>query len=288
MFLFVLLLLLASTIVLVAKPAYAQPEPPDVPTLGPIEYFYTDYSGQNINITSPQNDGNYSNEIPLIFSLEVTGMFGQFGNVGYSIDGGIVTSVRNFIDKTVNQTGIPDWYCWTTTASASVVLPKLFEGVHNVTVYYGWQYLGVPQNPSLERFEVFSLKTVEFIVDRSPPAITQLSIVNQTYNNPDVPLSFCIDSEPSWIAYDLDNKGNITIQGNTTITNLTSGSHSIVIFANDTSGNIGKTGIIEFHVKSEVPVATIDVGIIAVALVIVGVGVLFLIYFAKYCKKPNS
>jgi hypothetical protein len=285
----ILLLLVASVILLIVQPIAAQGSPPDVPTLGPIVYFYTDYSGQNINIISPKNGGNYSGEIQLNFSLKVNGAFGQFGNVGYSIDNGTITSVRNFTDKTVNQTGFPDWYWWTTTAYANVVLPKLPGGVHNVTVYYGWQYLGIPKNPSLERFEVFTLRTVKFTVARAPPpTITQLSIVNQTYDNPAIPLSFCIDSEPSWIAYDLDNKGNITIQGNTTITGLTPGSHSIVVFASDTAGYIGKTDTITFEVKNEVLLTTIDLGTIAITLIVIGVGVSSLVYFAKFRKKQVS
>ena len=58
------------------------------------------------------------------------------------------------------------------------MLPDLSEGNHNVTVYYGWQYLGIPENPSLERFEVSSFKTVEFTVDTSPsptPSVPEFS-----------------------------------------------------------------------------------------------------------------
>jgi hypothetical protein len=56
------------------------------------------------------------------------------------------------------------------------IVPFLSEGVHNVTVYYGWQYLGTPENPSLKSFEVSSIKTVEFTVEASLPKISQLSI----------------------------------------------------------------------------------------------------------------
>jgi hypothetical protein len=92
------------------------------------------------------------------------------------LDGGIINSISNFVNESVDKSGFPDWYWWKTTRSANVTLPILSEGVHNVTVYYGWQYLGTPENPSLERYEVFSIKTVEFTVDNSPPKISQLSI----------------------------------------------------------------------------------------------------------------
>ena len=44
------------------------------------------------------------------------------------------------------------------------MLPSLSKGTHNATVYYGWQYLGIPENPSLQRYEVFAHSTVEFLV----------------------------------------------------------------------------------------------------------------------------
>ena len=163
-------------ILLVPSLAEAQAQtPPDVPTLGPATFFYADDSGYSINIISPQNQSRCSNQIQLNFTIKVTAMLGQFGNVGYSLDGGIINSVRDFVNKTEEKTGIPDWYYWTTTASANVMLPALSEGTHNITVYYGWQYLGIPDNPSLERFEVSSYKTVEFTVDTSDPKIPESS-----------------------------------------------------------------------------------------------------------------
>jgi hypothetical protein len=155
-------------ILLIPSLAKAQaPTPPDVPTLGPATFYYADDSGYSIKILSPENQSRYSNQVQLNFTIIVNTMLGQFGNVGYSLDGGIINSVRNFVNKTLEETGIPDWYYWTTTASAYVILPPLSEGNHNVTVYYGWQYLGIPENPSLERFEVSSYKTVEFTVDNT-------------------------------------------------------------------------------------------------------------------------
>lgn len=153
--------------------AIAQSTPPDVPTLGPVTFFYTDYSGNDIKIFSPQNQSSYSNQIQLNFTIERIGVFGQFGNVGYSLDGGIINSIRNMTKSVDDKTDYGSWYYYKTTASANVLLPALSDGNHNVTVYYGWQYLGIPENPSLERFEVSSLKTVEFTVDTSTPAISE-------------------------------------------------------------------------------------------------------------------
>jgi hypothetical protein len=91
-------------------------------------------------------------------------VLGQFGNVGYSLDGGIIYSVKDF-SKSVdcNPTNSPAWYYYNTTAFASVVLPSLDEGVHCVAVYYGWQYL-IPEHPNLDRFEVQSMATANFTI----------------------------------------------------------------------------------------------------------------------------
>ena len=76
---------------------------------------------------SPQNQTSYSNQIQLIFTIEVIGMLGQFGNVGYSLDGGIINSIRNMTKSVDDKTGYPDWYYYKTTASADVILPTRKE-----------------------------------------------------------------------------------------------------------------------------------------------------------------
>lgn len=170
-FFFILLLLVASTIILVAKPVYAQPAPPDVPTLGPIVFFYYTPNNQTV-ITCPLNGQAYENPVTLSFSETSTAPFGQFGNVGYNIDNGTIYSVRN-LTKSVDYhpENSPDWYFYNTTAFASLTLPPLPQGAHNVTVYLGWQYLGIPENPGLERFEVQSMATVYFTVGKlNPPS----------------------------------------------------------------------------------------------------------------------
>ncbi len=87
------LLFLLSLPLLVSAQA---PTPPVVSTLGPVVVCS---DGDNINISSPQNGSYTSNRITLDFCVAVGGMFGQFGNVGYSVDGGTVYSVNSFINK---------------------------------------------------------------------------------------------------------------------------------------------------------------------------------------------
>lgn len=380
-----LILVLLISSFLIPLVTEAQPEPPNVSTLGPA--VFTFQSGSVI-IISPKNSTSYVNPVQLIFAVSADGLFGQFGNVGVSLDGGVIKSVTDFIDKSVVRTDQQYWL--RTTVLASVMLPTLSEGTHHATVYYGWQYLG-----SNQRYEVFAHETVDFMVvinatnvstavsditsctkpeisisspsnmsfntnspplnftvgyinlfaieasayysldgkdnitlssvkessienaekivtpynleignlpdglhnltvyseitywhyglssasssvqftiDTSPPIISGLSIMNKTYNQQTTPLSFNVDENTSWIAYNLDNQGNETIQGNMTLTGLSDGSHSIVIYANDTAGNMGKSNIVFFTVNTptaEEFIATIVLsGMIVIAAVV--------------------
>ena len=56
-----------------------------------------------------------------------------------------------------------------------------------------------------------------------------------------IPLNFTLDEFASWMGYSLDAQANVTLSGNTTITGVSGGVHRIVVYANDTAGNMGKS-----------------------------------------------
>lgn len=104
-------------------------------------------------------------------------MLGQFGNIGYSLDKSEILSVNNYLNKTVTNSSLPEWYYNTTTVYVAIDLLDLSKGVHNLTIYYGWQYLGTPENPSSERFEVYAYDSVEFIIeDNTMPDFASSSV----------------------------------------------------------------------------------------------------------------
>ena len=174
-------LAIASIVILnIAIPFSVQaqaPTPVDVPTLGPVQILSNEVP---VNILSPQNSTNYQNPIQLTFTIQVTGLFGQFGNVGYQMDNGVINSTTNYGKSVVTATNVPapgDFYK-TTTAQGTITLPDLPNGNHKVTVYYGWQYLGVPENPSLKRYEVYGHTSAIFTVGsptETPPVTTSPS-----------------------------------------------------------------------------------------------------------------
>jgi len=345
------------------------PTPPDVPTLGPPIIVSSGSEYTNVKIISPINQTNHSGEVQLKISIDAVGLLGQFGNVGYSLDGGTINSIKNMAKTVDDKTGYPDWYYYKTTATASLSLTNLIDGFHSVTVYYGWQYTGrfevfayskvdftygnsvatpeiyikSPSNQSLtndnspvlsfylrqvqamatsasiyysldgENYAVANISkagmggiinkvtpftqkianlsdglhflsvyaqvyysdswlfegnsSIQFTVDASPPEITQLSIVNKTYNDQSITLSFDLNENASWIAYNLDNQGNITLGGNTTLTGLSFGSHQIVVYANDSLGNMGASETVTFAIAVPEPFPFVPVASIAVVAV---------------------
>jgi hypothetical protein len=268
----------------------AQPEPPNVNTLGPA--VFSGESG-NVVILSPKSSTNYENPIQLNFTVEAPGMLGQFGNVGISVDGGVINSVTDFINKSVVQSG-PDWYWYRTTVLASVMLPTLSEGNHNVTVYYGWQYLGTPENPSSQRYEVYAHATVNFVVvnvDTTAPSILiQSPRNNSTYNAPDIELTFLVNETVAWMGYSLDGGDNVTVSTNMTLAGFFDGIHCLTIYANDTLGNMGVSETINFTIAvpepTPEPFPTTLVAAAIASVAVIGAGILF--YLVKIKKSSVS
>jgi len=89
--------------------------------------------------------------------------------------------------------------------------------------------------------------------DVTPPNITILSPGNMSYTTTSVPLTFAINERCPWMGYSLDNQANVTITGNTTLTGLSDGPHNVVVYANDTSGNMGSSHRVYFTVALPPP-----------------------------------
>jgi hypothetical protein len=82
--------------------------------------------------------------------------------------------------------------------------------------------------------------------DTEPPAICILSPENKTFAVNHVPLIFTVNESSSWMGYSLDDQPNVTITQNTTLTSLLDGTHRIIVYANDTFGNMGASEMVYF------------------------------------------
>ena len=130
----------------------------------------------------------------------------------------------------------------------------------------------------MEAFTIVNSASLHFTIDTTAPAISDLSVENATYKTSDIPLSFNVNENVTQTSYCLDNQGNVTFIGNTTLTGLTEGMHSLVVYAKDTAGNIGASETIDFSVDVPFP-TTLVITVSGASLVVVAVGVL--VYFKK-------
>jgi hypothetical protein len=162
-----------------------------------------------ITILSPQKRYYAATSVPLTFTVNETSSW-----MGYSLDG---------------QANV--------TVAGNTTLTGLLEGLHNVVVY---------ANGTAGK--MWASRTVYFMVDTTPPMVSILSPENKTYVAASVPLTFTVNEPTSWIGYSLDDEANVTISGNTVLIGLTDGSHSVIVYANDTAGNTGASSEVSFTV----------------------------------------
>jgi len=204
-------------------------------------YFTIDTVPSSIEILSPENRTYTTSSISLSFTFDEATLW-----IGYSLD---------------DQTNV--------TITGNTTLTSLLDGSHHVVVYAN----DTAGNMGYSDTVCFTVQTSPM---DTPPNISIVSPENRTYYTTDIPLTFTVNESVSWIAYSLDNKANVTITGNTTLFGLSNGSHSLIVYANDTAGNTGASETIYFNIESqEKPFQT---WIVAPIVIIVVVGAALLVF----------
>jgi hypothetical protein len=133
---------------------------------------------------------------------------------------------------------------WGTGASMPTARAYLGVAVLNDVLYAIGGFDGTNWLSTVEQYVPIGYGT-------APPQIQITSPENKTYSK--VTLDYTVDRSTSWIGYSLDNKANVTIKGNTELFNLSQGAHSIILYANDSSGNMGCSNRVFFSVDSLPP-----------------------------------
>lgn len=87
----------------------------------------------------------------------------------------------------------------------------------------------------------------------SPAAVSILVPENTTYTVDQVPLTFSVTGQTSWIGFSLDGQSEVTITGNTTLTSLSDGMHHVVVYARDIAGNTATSNVVSFTVDTTPP-----------------------------------
>jgi hypothetical protein len=240
-----------------------------------------------IEVSSP-TETTYSGDVRLIFTVREPDIpwnpcaHPGIGTVSYAIDG-VWQPNLHISNGKIDERG---------PLSFSLNLPNLSEGQHTVRVTAGVHGLAV-LNQALTMSDPHSEITVHFTIDRTAPKISILSEENKTYTTV-IPIYFTTDKSTSWMGYNLDNQSNNTIFGNFTLTDLTDGSHSIIIYANDTVGNMGKSETISFAINNPTPTPTnsdssVNLSYFSAIVMVIAVVVVVsfsLVYFKRRKGKP--
>jgi hypothetical protein len=171
----------------------------------------------------------------------------------------------NTYAPSLNQSG----YAIPYTSYAKANLTDLSDGEHFLMVY----------GETTFNFSISA--NVTFAVSTEPIQIDFFSLENKTYSSTSIPLDFVVDRLTSWMGFSLDNQLNMTVYGNTTLTDLSIGSHNLVVYANDTYGNMGVSETLFFTVAE--PPEPFPTALVAtasgVSMAVVGASLLF--YFKK-------
>jgi hypothetical protein len=269
-----------------------------------------------ISVLSPMQNSTYNSTILwLTFNVskpetwfvhdvvyDSYGCHGQIEWVGYNLDG-----------KESEKFSVHD-YSWgdypapppRTPLDFSFNLTGLSEGRHTLIVSAEGVYAYATEkgsnsfpypypNSNYYSYQAITFNTVignsteiEFIVNTAPPEISLLLPENKTYNATDVPLNFSVNEAVSWMAYSLDEGDNITIAGNTTLTSLLYGSHTLTIYANDTAGTFGVPRTSYFSVVNESEPEPFPTTLAAVAIMTVTVSSVSLLVYFKKRNKVNA
>jgi len=217
-----------------------------------------------ISLTSPSNWIIQENHTDITVNVTLPsawndsyGFEGEIYSINCSLDQTQITNDVNTYGRSGNfPLDLADYtkHCCTIIHTEDVGLLSL--GQHSVTVSVVADTMYYPYYPGEGHdylyYDVSTSVTFTFTVV-ALPVISNLSVDNKTYSRSFLPLTFNLNQTTSWLGYSLDNHPNETISGNVTLTNLTEGNHNLVVYANDTYGNMGKSDTAYFTVSLPTP-----------------------------------
>ena len=229
-----------------------------------------------ISVSSPKNNAIYNvSNVTLAFNVSnYETSIDSITNINYSaswLQGNVIVWKQNS-----HSPEFPDFWSYNETfwnlpdGNYSIAITANGWGSYedNVKVDYFWG--------TVYSFEMTSVLTVNFIV-ANPPKVSILSLENETFASPDVPLNFTVSESASRIFYVLDGQENTTIGGNMTLTSLSNGLHNVTVYAMDEAGNVGASETVCFSVDAPAPTTMIVAPIASFS--VIGAGLL--VYFKK-------
>jgi parallel beta-helix repeat protein len=216
-----------------------------------VVFEAVDITAPTIMILSPENKTYPSESISVTFNLSEPTSW-----MGYSLDSQI-----------------------NVTISGNTTVSGPLDGSHWITIFANDTVGNMGRSD-----------TVYFSVDTVAPSIVVLSPQNTTYTTSSISLNFNVSEPTSWMGYSLDGQANETVlTADTTISSLSDGPHSLIVYAKDAAGNTGVSEKMTFTVNAQASQGLLGIPLsiwIGVAIIVIVVVMASLaVYFTKIRKR---
>jgi hypothetical protein len=130
-------------------------------------------------------------------------------------------------------------------------LPDLPEGTHLLTIIVTAESGARSSSYYATNFFRAVKQLVNFTVDASAPHVSIFSLKPaEIYNSTMLPLDFTVSEPTASLSYSLDGWASVVIAGNTTLSGLVEGKHTIVVEAEDLAGSVGSSSPVTFTVEA--------------------------------------
>jgi len=200
--------------------------------------FIVEAASPKISVLLPTNKSYNAHDIPLNFTVNE-----PVSRIAYSLN---------------EQSSV--------TVAGNTTLTGLPDGTYSIVAY-----------ATDKAGKTNSSDVIYFGIDTTAPSILLLSLENKTYYTIDNSLNFAVNELVSWMSYSLDAQSNVTITGNVTLPELSYGAHSIIVYANDTAGNIRASETIYFSIE---PFPTTLIAV-AIVIMVAVTGIIGLVVYRK-------
>jgi hypothetical protein len=220
-----------------------------------------------VSVSSPKNNAVYDvNDVAVTFSVSTEGtslssIYGVYFKTNW-IKGNVTVYKQNSYSPEFPRFWSYDETFW-----------DLPDGEYSVVIT-AWGGGGYAEGLTAYYFDMTTISVINFTI-ATPPVVSILSPLNETYGSSEVPLNLAVDKSFSKISYVLDYQDNMTIDGNATLAGLSNGVHNVTVYAWDEAGNIGFSETIIFIVDAPESFLATFVSTVSVASVAtVGAGLL--------------
>jgi hypothetical protein len=218
-----------------------------------------------ISVSSPKNNTIYSvNSIKLTFNLNTSNTSIHYLLAAYFEADWLQENVTVY-KQNVYSPEFPNFWNYKENFC------NLSDGEHSVVIYARGGG-GYAEGLTYNFFDMTTISVIDFTIDTTPPSISSFSVENKTYSTSDVPLTITVNEPVSQVSYSLNGQKNVTVSGNTTLTDLPNGNYNVVVYATDLAGHVGASEIIAFTVSK--PDLTIIAATVSIVLC-VGLSVYF-------------